>query len=203
MSFTSANAWTKLDLDYPILLKFDKNQVRYTILSMWNLKSQTFWGSQLLKPLPSIATIWMIFGPRQIQTKLQSNSLSGMLFIRKWMSTCIVASSASVTHPCMTCDLYHTITSQQVANWKINYSKNPPPRNLTFNIRLQCELETKTKTFKAIALKVKTILMFDLHCTAYTVYALFLQYRKVEIWVEISRSIFCTYKNLLFKFQAD
>ena len=47
----------------------------------------------------------------------------------------------------------------------------------------QCELETKTKTFKAIDLKVKTISMFDLHCTAYNapLYTPFLQHRKVEI----------------------
>ena len=47
----------------------------------------------------------------------------------------------------------------------------------------QCELETKTKTFMAIDLKVKTISMFDLHCKAYDVslYTPSLQHRKVEI----------------------
>ena len=45
------------------------------------------------------------------------------------------------------------------------------------------ELKTKTNTFNAIDLKVKTVLMFDLHCTAYNVplYTPFLQHRKGEI----------------------
>ena len=47
----------------------------------------------------------------------------------------------------------------------------------------QCELETKTKTFMAIDLKVKTISMFHLQCKGYNVslYTPFLQHRKVEI----------------------
>ena len=50
------------------------------------------------------------------------------------------------------------------------------------NARLR-ELETKTKTSKAIDLKVEIISMFDLHCTAYNVplYTPFLQHRKVGI----------------------
>ena len=49
---------------------------------------------------------------------------------------------------------------------------------------VQCDLETKTKTFKAIDLQVKTILTFDLHCIAYkfSLYTPFLQHRKIEIF---------------------
>ena len=48
---------------------------------------------------------------------------------------------------------------------------------------VQCDSETKSKTFKAVDLKVKIILMFGLHCIAYkfSLYTPFLQHRKVEI----------------------
>ena len=57
------------------------------------------------------------------------------------------------------------------------------------------------KTFKVTHLKVKTILMLDLHCKAYnfSLCTTFLQHRKVEI----SKSIFCTYKKPVVGFQAD
>ena len=49
---------------------------------------------------------------------------------------------------------------------------------------VQCDLETKTKTFKAIDLQVKTILTFDLHFIAFkfSLYTTFLQHGKIEIF---------------------
>ena len=46
---------------------------------------------------------------------------------------------------------------------------------------VQCDLEAKAKTFKAIDLKVKRILMFNLHCIAYnfSLYTPFTQHRKI------------------------